>query len=76
MQMDAKNLAVCLGPTLFAFSQQLPKPTNNLARVGSFRRTAVNGTSGAGRLNTPAALASNKLVNESVVSACCVMCSV
>ncbi|XP_064404560.1 stAR-related lipid transfer protein 13-like isoform X3 [Halichondria panicea] len=68
-QMDAKNLAVCLAPSLFALSQQLPKPVN-LTRVGSFRRTAVNGHNAAS-LNSPAAIARNRMVNESVASSQC-----
>lgn len=64
--MDANNLAVCLAPSLFYLTNPFPKPTN-FTRVGSFRRTAVNGQNSA-RLNSPAALASNKMVNESVVS--------
>ena len=66
-QMDANNLAVCLAPSLFALSHQMPKPPSNLGRVGSFRRTAVNGHH-SNRLNSPAALANNRMVNESVVS--------
>lgn len=60
--MTAQNLAVCFAPTLFSLSNPLQKVSSGLVRRGSFKRnTLTHGLS-------PAQMAGNKEVNDSVVS--------
>ncbi len=60
--MDAKNLGLCLSPSLFALSSP---PKSSLSRRGSFRRSNA--------INSPTTLsvAGNKELNEHMMSSRC-----
>ena len=63
-KMDAKNLGLCLSPSLFALSS-VPRPA--LSRRGSFRRAnAVNSAQSSNLL-----AAGNKELNEHMASSRC-----